>query len=1036
MAIYHLSVKPVSRSSGRSSVAAAAYRSADKLHNARDGVTHDYSKRQGVEHSEIVLAKGKEIEWAKDREKLWNAAEFSEKRKDARVAREVEVALPHELNFDERLVLTREFSQHLADRYNVAVDFAIHKPHETSDERNFHVHILMTTREVNETGLGQKTLIEKENKWLLNNNYPTAKMQIKEIRQQWAQMSNLALERKGLNVRIDHRSFEDRGIEIAPTQHIGVSASEMQKRGIDTERQLMTHEDAALNAQIIQESPDELFRIITTEKSVFDRHDVAKTIHRYTDNAEDFQVCMAKVMASPELVELRKELTHQPSASTTDKRSGQQGNRSRVELAKYSTQSQVNLERELVGRALNLSEQKTHAVSDKKLAAAIEQFDQNLRQSTGGYGLSEEQQLALNHVASAERLSVVEGLGGAGKSTLLAAAREAWEAEGYQVHGAALSGKAAEGLEESSGIVSRTLASWEYSFQLGHKPTTLGPKDVFVIDEAGMVSSKQLGRFIEHIDRSGAKLVLVGDSEQLQPINAGAPFRAIAERVDSAGLMQIRRQKVDWQRGASVDLAQQRTAQALETYAQHKRIHFELNEKAAKDRLIDDYIRDITHSPNSSRIVLAHRRVDVYALNQGIREILQDQQQLVKGMELGERTYTTNAGKRDFAPGDRFLFLENNRELDVKNGMLGEVVKTEAGFIQVKVDGKDLQITVPTDEYTAFDHGYATTIHKSQGATVDRSFVLASSTMDRHLTYVALTRHREDTGLYVDQAQFKDVPELSARLSRAGAKEMTLDYLEDHKAVNLELPERKPLSPPSQFEVALNQYTQAYHSIETQKAKGLPVLNKQKNHLKQAHAQLEQARPGSVELLEKTLKNEAIAKELSAMKPGRAKAEKIVQHMKAELTGEIAPTRDTKALARDEALNKEEPLAHKSRETGSFKRSTDFERAVGEYANAAQSILNQKLKGLPELPRQRKQLNLAGEQLDRIKPGSAELLKSTLNYDTEARKMLSLKPGRERTQGLIERMKSGVGRQREQEILAQKALEKQLQKDRGFGLDR
>ncbi|MDA0844050.1 MAG: MobA/MobL family protein, partial [Bacteroidetes bacterium] len=284
MAIYHLSVKPVSRSSGRSSVAAAAYRSADKLHNLRDGVTHDYTRRQGVEHSEIVLPKETKAEWAKDREKLWNAAELSEKRKDARVAREIEIALPHELNTEERLALTREFSQHLADRYKVAVDFAIHKPHDSSDERNFHVHILMTTREVNESGLGEKSLIEKENKWLLNNNYPTAKMQIQEIRQQWSQLSNLALERKGLDVRIDHRSFEDQGIELAPTQHIGISASEMQKRGVSTQRQSITREDAALNAKVIQENPEELFRIITNEKSVFDRRDVAKTVHRYTDN--------------------------------------------------------------------------------------------------------------------------------------------------------------------------------------------------------------------------------------------------------------------------------------------------------------------------------------------------------------------------------------------------------------------------------------------------------------------------------------------------------------------------------------------------------------------------------------------------------------------------------------------------------------------------------------------------------------------------------------------------------------------------------
>jgi len=187
---------------------------------------------------------------------------------------------------------------------------------------------------------------------------------------------------------------------------------------------------------------------------------------------------------------------------------------------------------------------------------------------------------------------------------------------------------------------------------------------------------------------------------------------------------------------------------------------------------------------------------------------------------------------------------------------------------------------------------------------------------------------------------------------------------------------------------------------------------------------LEQARPGSVDLLEKILQDEAITHEIAAMKPGRAKAEKIVQHMKAELTGEIVPT----------LIVKDEPLTHESPQT--FKYSTDFEYAVGEYAKAARRILDQKTKRLPELPSQRKHINLASDQLDRIKPGSADLLKSTLNYDPKAREMLSLKPSRERTQGLIERMKSGVGRQREQEILAQKALEKQLKRNRDFGLSR
>ncbi|WP_234732028.1 MobA/MobL family protein, partial [Acidocella facilis] len=119
----------MSRASGRSSVAAAAYRAAEKLENQRDGLVHDFSRRSGVEHAEIVLPEGADAEWAKERPALWNAAEASEKRKDARVAREVEIALPHELSAEQRLELTREFAQDLADRYGVAVDFAIHSPH-------------------------------------------------------------------------------------------------------------------------------------------------------------------------------------------------------------------------------------------------------------------------------------------------------------------------------------------------------------------------------------------------------------------------------------------------------------------------------------------------------------------------------------------------------------------------------------------------------------------------------------------------------------------------------------------------------------------------------------------------------------------------------------------------------------------------------------------------------------------------------------------------------------------------------------------
>ena len=237
MAIYHLSVKPISRASGRSAVAAIAYRVAEKLTNERDGITHDFTRRSGVEHSEIVLPEGANAEWAKDRSALWNAAEAAEKRKDARVAREIEVALPHELSAEQRRELTLDFAQGLAARYGVAVDFAIHAPHRDSSVLNHHAHIMMTTRKVVEIGpdaphgLGAKSELELENRKLEAMGLPNTHQQMRDMRIAWEQGANVHLARAGLDVRIDHRSHVERGLEIEPTQHVGVHATQMERRG-------------------------------------------------------------------------------------------------------------------------------------------------------------------------------------------------------------------------------------------------------------------------------------------------------------------------------------------------------------------------------------------------------------------------------------------------------------------------------------------------------------------------------------------------------------------------------------------------------------------------------------------------------------------------------------------------------------------------------------------------------------------------------------------------------------------------------------
>lgn len=223
VAIFHLSVKPISRSAGRSATAAAAYRSGEKIIDERTGEIHDYTRKGGVESADIVLPDGAtDTEWATDRAKLWNAAELAEKRKDACVAREFEVALPAELSPAERRNLALDFAKDMANREGCAVDVAVHAPGKEGDNRNHHAHILRSTRKVEADGLGAKLDTEQAGR--------KRKDDLEQVRGRWAELSNKALERAGHSVRIDHRSLKEQGIDREPTAHLGPAASGYERR--------------------------------------------------------------------------------------------------------------------------------------------------------------------------------------------------------------------------------------------------------------------------------------------------------------------------------------------------------------------------------------------------------------------------------------------------------------------------------------------------------------------------------------------------------------------------------------------------------------------------------------------------------------------------------------------------------------------------------------------------------------------------------------------------------------------------------------
>ena len=313
-----------------------------------------------------------------------------------------------------------------------------------------------------------------------------------------------------------------------------------------------------------------------------------------------------------------------------------------------------------------------------------------------------------------------------------------------------MAGKAAEELESASGITSRTLASLEISWKNGYDPIAKG--DVLVVDEAGMIGTRQLSRVAAKVNEVGAKLVLVGDPDQLQPIEAGTPFRVVVNEHGAARLTEIHRQKLDWQKQASRDLAAGDMSKAVDHYRERDAVTQTSDRATVLEALVETYVMDVAaNGASKSRLAFAHKRKDVHALNQAIRSALRSDADAKP-----ETLFSTETGKRAFAAEDRIVFTRNDRDIGVKNGMLGTVVIAQDGKISVALDG-DTKRLVRFDprNFRNFDHGYAVTIHKSQGATVDQSYVLASRSMDRHLAYVAMTRHRDGMALFVNS---KDSP--------------------------------------------------------------------------------------------------------------------------------------------------------------------------------------------------------------------------------------------------------------------------------------
>lgn len=426
---------------------------------------------------------------------------------------------------------------------------------------------------------------------------------------------------------------------------------------------------------------------------------------------------------------------------------------------RYTTKKMMELESRLIDHAEALASDSLHSIDADRAVRGLVRFS----------GLSEEQAKALWHVThETGRLAVVSGMAGTGKTRMLESARKMWEEAGFTVYGAALAARAGRELQEGSGIESTTIARRLLDIERGKSP--LRASSVLVVDEAGMVATPEMERLARHVKEAGAKLVLIGDERQLQPIGPGAPFMELGERFGRSELNEIRRQSEAWARKAVKDFADGNAREALAAFAERGLVSVAETKAEAMEQLVKAWRED--PSPAKDTLLLAGTRKEVKALNRLAQEVKIDSGEL-------SGPSTDLHGEKLFI-GDRVMFTKNRRSLGVDNGSRGTVEN-------ISGDGERVGVRLDNGQRVSFDvHrmedvvlGYAATTHKAQGATASRVYVLAGGSMqDREISYVQASRSRAETRFFVTRPEAGDAVAVLAReMERTRQKEMAQTVL-------------------------------------------------------------------------------------------------------------------------------------------------------------------------------------------------------------------------------------------------------------------
>ena len=773
MAIFRLNAAIISACTGGSAVRAAAYRHAVRMVSHTFTETTSFAhKAQAMVHAEVALPEDAP-EWAENAfghaafadalrlvradvqaqgsdmseaamqraamarvsERLWNAVEHGEIRLNriptrAQYARSLTVALPRELDQAAQIALMQGYVRaSLCDRGMVA-DWVIHD----KSDGNPHAHIMLTTRELGSADWGRK-----RRDW-------NARDVLSGLRSDWAQHANLALERAGFNERIDHRSNHARGIYLEPDSYNPHVANHARRQGEIAREANRCSDVADANAFYLQQHPEHILVVVQAQRAVFTRGDIVAAFEdRLMLTETELAGLVAEAMGSGAAVRL---VQNSPD-----------GQAQYVTTARASEMQRL----EILARAM------ARDMAAHGPAAGFGPDAPGIGLLAGS-GLTPDQRVAAEAMLSPASLTLVKGYAGTGKTFTLGEVARVWQARGFEVLGGAASGKATQELGGLQGMRTASLAAWDARWSRGEAPER--GRFVFIMDEAGMVGAGQWARIAGVVSKMGGKLIAVGDPEQLQPVSDLPGWAAVERGVSQAtagapvaALSSVRRQRSMADRMATEALARggAEIAPAIRHYIDKGALRLDsgvLNDPVSA--LAAAYYKTgpgkAGGGAGCARIALACTNREVWALNDAIRA-----QALARGEidQAGIRDYgtitridrTTPTHERiavplALGPGDRVMLTRPHRGLDLPRSAFGTVVATRAGGIDLLVDGSPGAVTLDLATFRDLDYGYAATIHKSQGVTVDHTLVLGHGRMNRHAIYVALTRHRDSVTVF------------------------------------------------------------------------------------------------------------------------------------------------------------------------------------------------------------------------------------------------------------------------------------------------